>query len=495
MEDEPENDIIDLTPAELPPPLAIAPSFPVAPGNFRSEVISAYVVTAARLVSWAAVSAVVYRRLGAGAFAMLALVRSTIGLLSYTSIGLAPALVRMLAEARTREAAVPLAVVAKTLPAKTSGLAPVLAYSWLQPGQSPPSATPLSRIGSVYRSGETLALSAAVIGMIAVEAYERLAPDMHDICWNTTLSSLIISLGAGVVVRLVSEAPASLLQVSGRIALDNFLLAAAELCFMVLSIFFVFGDADARVDVVGHASLLSMLLLLCARNIFGRSVLKGHHGKTDARTQGRLVRSGASIALAQSADFLYAPTDNLLISGLIGAATVAVYAPAVQIDSGLLMIVSGLAGVILPKSAVAHAAGDRAAVRRYYVFGTLVSAALLVLAGAVVWTMSGWVFQLWLGDPLPQTQKILPLILIHTVIGGSSGIGRSVLLGMGKVRAYTQAALIGGLTNVVLSFCFVKFLGLGLPGIILGTIVAVVGRCALWMPWYIVRELRSKAQS
>ena len=30
---------------------------------------------------------------------------------------------------------------------------------------------------------------------------------------------------------------------------------------------------------------------------------------------------------------------------------------------------------------------------------------------------------------------------------------------------------------------------LGLPGIIYGTIVAVVGRCAIWMPWYVLRTL------
>ena len=36
----------------------------------------------------------------------------------------------------------------------------------------------------------------------------------------------------------------------------------------------------------------------------------------------------------------------------------------------------------------------------------------------------------------------------------------------------------------------VYFFHLGLRGIIYGTIIAVVGRCAIWMPWYVMKTLR-----
>jgi Na+-driven multidrug efflux pump len=105
------------------------------------------------------------------------------------------------------------------------------------------------------------------------------------------------------------------------------------------------------------------------------------------------------------------------------------------------------------------------------------------------------IFRLWLGDhwAIPDSRAILPLILIHTVIGGSSAVGRSILLGMGKVKPYAVAAIVAGVVNVVLSYCFVKYLRLGLNGIVLGTIVAVVGRCVLWQPWYVMRSLRRAA--
>ena len=71
----------------------------------------------------------------------------------------------------------------------------------------------------------------------------------------------------------------------------------------------------------------------------------------------RLLAFGSLVTVAQLADFLYAPTDYVLINRLISPAAVAAYAPAVQIDAGLLLIVSGLSSVLLPKTALAHAAG------------------------------------------------------------------------------------------------------------------------------------------
>jgi Na+-driven multidrug efflux pump len=49
--------------------------------------------------------------------------------------------------------------------------------------------------------------------------------------------------------------------------------------------------------------------------------------------------------------------------------------------------------------------------------------------------------------------------------------------------------LIAGVANVILSFVFVRYGHLGLRGIILGTICAVTGRCAFWLPWYTLRVL------
>ena len=92
---------------------------------------------------------------------------------------------------------------------------------------------------------------------------------------------------------------------------------------------------------------------------------------------------------------------------------------------------------------------------------------------------------------MPATQALLPLMLANSVIGGSSAVGRSILLGAGRLRPLAAAALASGAANVLCSYAFVRFGNGGLRGIVLGTSVALVGRCALWMPWYVLKTLRS----
>jgi O-antigen/teichoic acid export membrane protein len=161
----------------------------------------------------------------------------------------------------------------------------------------------------------------------------------------------------------------------------------------------------------------------------------------------------------------------------------------VQIDGGALLLVSALAAVLLPRTALAHATGDPQLVRKYFIRGTIATFFLLLAAAPILWLIAPLFFRLWLGNPMDATRAILPLMLIHTVIGGSSAVGRSVLLAIGKVRPFTASVLIAGIANVILSFTFVYFFHMGLKGIILGTIIAVTVRCAFWMPWYTLRVL------
>jgi O-antigen/teichoic acid export membrane protein len=294
-----------------------------------------------------------------------------------------------------------------------------------------------------------------------------------------------------MLARLLSDASGAVLQSSGAIALDNLLLAAAEALWLALCAAWVTEDYN-DLPRVAFAFFVSSALLLIARFIAANGVARILNLKMriDWRLGGQLLAVGVLVTLAQAADFLYAPTDYLLINQLLGPNVIGVYAPAVQIDAGLLLLVSGIATVLLPHSAVAHAADDVAALRRYYLRGTLASLALLAAASALIWLAADLIFKLWLGDSMPATRAILPLVLIHTLVGGSSAVGRSVLLGMGKVKPFTIAVLIAGVSNVILSYIFVRHLHLGLNGIIYGTIVVVIARCAIWMPWYVLRTLR-----
>lgn len=439
--------------------------------TFRRDIVSAYVAAASRIGSWVVVSAMVYRAFGAPAFAMLALVRGTIGLLNYITLGLAPALIHWSASAGRR------------------------------PDNEPPksgSTTDIS-LPALHSTALGIVYAAGAVGLVLICIYAASFEHLYNVfeSFHGEMAPLVLWIGIGTLLRLMGDAPGAVLQVQSGIAYDNHLIALAELVWAVSGVVVVVVTSPpGGLILVGACYACSGLVSFAARSAAAgrRTGIGGpRFALMNSACARALLSYGSMVVLAQLADYLYAPTDYMLIDRLMHPIALSAYAPAVQIDAGLLLLVSGLSAVLLPKTAVAHAAGSSDTVRRYYVRGTLASLAMLAAASAIIWLISPWILRLWLGDPMPATQAILPLVLLNTVLGGSSAVGRSILLAVGRVRPFTVAALTSGAANVACSYVFVRYLGLGLKGIVLGTVVAVVGRCVIWMPWYVLRTIRSAA--
>lgn len=453
---------------------------PIPQSTMRRDIVSAYVAAGARVLSVAIVSAVLLRRTHEVYFAVFVIVRAMVGLSSYFFAGVAPALQRALATATVQPFG--------RDPSEAAGSVPVLAY-----GRSRRSIDAI-----VYGNALSLGGVAAIACFALLLIYSNSFIDIHGelVTRYWLLAPFVLRFGLGQLFRNLSEIPAAALQVRGHIALDNCMVAIAELGWASLSVAAIGREYAQTFAAVASLYLASGFLLMLLRLIAVR-VLGLREWFADLPPSWRITREllgfGLLVVAAQVADFLYGPFATLLAQHFLGAQAVADYAPALQIDSAMLLTVGAISTVLLPKTATAQARGDIPLVRRYYIRGTFASAAILAFTAVIVLGLAPVIFTLWLGNTKPATRALLPFILIHTVVGGSAMVGRSILLGMGKVKPFTISVLIAGVSNVILSYVFVRYLHLGLNGIIYGTIVAVVGRCAIWMPWYVLRTLRSSS--
>jgi O-antigen/teichoic acid export membrane protein len=456
----------------------------------RHDIASAYLASAAKIGSWVIVSAIVFRWYGPLAFALIALARATLSVLNYAMLGLAPAVIHHLGRAGPAAMRV---IPLEEAPANSR----LLEYA----GPRPREREEVEPRHVVFASAIVVTLASGVIAAIVVSGYVAFFEQIHVVPLDALpfaffghIKGFVGAMGIGLVARMVSDAAGAVLQIRRRIVLDNLLVTTADVAWVVFALMLTEPNGPWRqLSDVGTAFAVSNLLLLIVRAIsaaFIENPPLRAFVHISARSVGLLLSFGALVTLAQLADYLYAPIDFILINRLLSPIDVATYAPAVQIDGALLILVMAVAGVLLPRTAVAHASGHRQLIREYYIRGSLCSGAMLAGTGVLVWLLSPWIFRLWLGNPMASTQAILPLVLIHTIVGGSSAVGRSILLGMGRVKAFTAAAIISGVANVVLSYCFVRFFGWGLYGIVIGTVVVVVARAGVWMPWYVLKSLR-----
>jgi len=432
------------------------------------DIFWAYALSATRVASWLVVYGTLYRRVGPDAAALLALVRWTLGLLNYASAGLGPAILHYAAKGGE----------------EGSG------FRVQGSGETPTqSAIPSPRL--IYRTGISLSLIGAGVFTVALWTWVVVQGRARGV------APLVGLFGTGMLIDLAADAWGAVVQSRGRIRNDYQAQTGLEILWALLATtgIFLLPKLVGWQTILGTSYLVAAILSAGTRAYFARQVFRAlpadPTSQKSARAARKLLTFGGLVVLAQIADYLYAPTDFLLIRWLIDLKTVAVYAPAVQMDAGIWLLASGLSTALLPMSATAFGKRDFANLRRFYLQGTALSFVILLVLCILGWIAAPGIFRLWLGDKMKPTQQILPLVLIPTVIGGSAAVGRSILLAIGQVRAFTTAALIAGVANVLLSYSFVRFAGLGLKGIILGTIVVVIARCALWMPWYTLRSLRN----
>jgi O-antigen/teichoic acid export membrane protein len=469
-----------------------------APGKsrFLLEIGSAYLAAAARVAAWAAVSAFVYRRQGAVAFALLALVRGTLTALNQANFGLLPAMIRLHA-------------------------------LWSQqPPPIPAHFRPRNSLSWLFLHGAAISLATLALGLLLTLVYSAKAGSIHDIppAWLHDIQWLALTMGIGCALRLGSESAGAVLQCHRHITLDNLLAAVAELAWIPLS-FLLAGRSNNSIAGIGLAYACTGAILLAGRSIFALSVAPLFTAKAPVAQSSRqttepsstpslrlpvspslssptlpspsillwLLQFGLIVSAASCGDFLFGPTASLLINWNLTSEDLAAYSAALQIDAALLLVVAGPAVVLLPRTAHAVGRRDWHTVRKYYVIGTAGTFAMLAVAAAATWLAAPRLLGVWLKDPPALTLTVLPLVLIHNVTGGSAGIGRSVMLALGKVKTLTVSSLLAGLLNVLLCAALLHWTNLGVRSAPLATITAVTLRNSIWMPWFVLRTIRRQA--
>ena len=466
-------------------------------GDVRHQLLAAYCASGAKVLAWAVAAAVVYRRLGPGPFALLMLLRGTLGLFNHAAFGLGPAVLHFTALARRRTAGEVVLEAAEVAP--QDARSPTLDYADAAVDRDRLRVAPGASAMSVHLHAAILTLPLLSLGLAALAAYDANFPRIHDIAAGTLRTDLqaVWLVGGGVLLRAVGDVAGGTSQATGRFVADQLLAAAADVVWGVACVALFLSSNLSELKEVATLYMLTGFLAVLPRAVVARLSAGSCRPAGGRRRYAigftfalRLLAYGGLVTLGGVADFLYAPIDYVILNKLVDPLAVAVYAPAIQVDAALILLVTAVAAVVLPRSAIRHANRDAAGVWREYVRAAVASAGVTVVGGVGVYLLSPYLFTLWLGDSLPATRAILPLVLAHTVIGASAGVGRATLLAVGKAGAYAASVLVGGLLNVGLSLWFVH-LGLGLRGVIWGTLASVFLRCVLWLPWYVRRTLRA----
>lgn len=183
----------------------------------------------------------------------------------------------------------------------------------------------------------------------------------------------------------------------------------------------------------------------------------------------KILKLGLMFFVLQVAVALGYTSDNIVITQVMGAAAVALYAVPQKLFAFIAQLVSMGISPLWPAYGEAIARGDVAWVRRVFWGSMRVTLAITVPVCAVLALAGPWVVRLMVGKSLHVPKSLLVALAIWGVVGAASMPMAMLLNGAGVLKVQAIIAAIASLSNLALSIVLTQ--RLGVVGVCLGSIL------------------------
>jgi len=183
-----------------------------------------------------------------------------------------------------------------------------------------------------------------------------------------------------------------------------------------------------------------------------------------------ILKLGLMFFVLQFASTLGFASDNIVITQILGAAAVAVYAVPQKLFSLVSVLVTIGSGPLWPAYGEAIVRGDVEWVRKTF-WGSLRWVMLAVAPICVFLALLGpWIIRVMMGKSLLVPVSLFIALAVWGVVSAASGLVAVLLNGTGVLRGQMIIAVIAALSNLALSILLTR--RFGVVGVCLGSIIA-----------------------
>ncbi len=280
-----------------------------------------------------------------------------------------------------------------------------------------------------------------------------------------TLTLILFNFWTGLITALLNA-----IQKSALLALRKFISNSVVLVLIwVLS-----QTTTASLPLLATAYGVSLILANVSLSIW---FFKTYHDLKpyfviDSAHSRALLGTGSQFFMIQMAMLVIFTTDKLLITQLIGPAAVTPYDVVFKLF-GVLSFAHGLVCYPLWSAyADAYHRGDMGWIRQM-LKKQLWFFAVLCLATIAMVIFAKPMIAIWVGDKINVQQSLSVMMGIFILVAAWNNIFAMFVNGIGAVKPQLYILLFGMLINIPLSIYFVSYGGMGVSGIVLGTIMSL----------------------
>ena len=240
--------------------------------------------------------------------------------------------------------------------------------------------------------------------------------------------------------------------------------------------------------ILTKGSLLLLGLIICFSPVIVLTVVslifftskykeyKPRLGNIDLSKIKELSSLGIQFFIIQISVMILFTTDNIIITQLYGPAEVTPYYIAYKYFGVILLLFSIINLPFWSAYTEAYQKNDIEWVKNITTKMKIIWI-ILSLFGLLLLIISNIVYKIWIGGEINIPILLSIFMFIYVIESNWGNIYVSFINGVGKIKLQMIFSIVTGIINIPLSIFFAKFIGLGVSGIILATII-----CSLYGP-------------
>ena len=295
-----------------------------------------------------------------------------------------------------------------------------------------------------------------------------------DLDYEVRILGVIIIIAFGI--RFVAANIYEIFYAMQNMAYVEFFSFLTKATFLILIIAIPYVVADSLLLFGTAKSLTFALVPLCVGLYYFRSKFKKY------RPSLKFVRwdyfkdlfsLGFKFFIIKIAMLVIYQTNHFLIASFVNLEGVPQYEAAYKYLSVFMMLFVILNNQLWPSNLEAYAKGDIAWMKKSMRIVMKIWLGTLFLAGFMV-LISPFIYRLWLQDNLEVPIGISVAVAISICLTTWVNMYNLVLNGTGKIKLQMYAWIVAALINIPASIFFAVVLGLGVVGIVMGTIVSLI---------------------
>jgi O-antigen/teichoic acid export membrane protein len=311
----------------------------------------------------------------------------------------------------------------------------------------------------------------------------NIAPSQHD-----TATIVVLLSGARLAISIPFTTPWAVLwalhkygQANAIKALGTILTAATTVSVLLLG-----GGIVGMVAATIPVTLLIQAVFVWYVRRAAPEISFGFRGARRKFVKAVLSFS-ASLSLADIAYYIQAKSDEIIIGTFLPVSAVSPYAVARRLGVLPHLLAEQALGGFLPLASELDAKGDSGQLRSIYLVGSRVTFALCISVAGVLIALPRQLLTLWVGADYASYAPILVVLALASVAEISHWPGQVILQGLGRHHGLVFPYICGAIAKLGLAVVLVR--SQGLMGIALGTMVSSIALSLIFVFPYTMRLL------